>query len=214
MTRGKILAASFVLFATLGAGCSATSTVPTTTAADTSSSDTPDTSSSQVSSSLSMSVDEMTKKQVRITTTMGEIVVQFYPDTAPKAVENFLTLAGDGFYDNVIFHRVIETFMIQGGDPLGTGMGGPGYQFADELNDDREYTRGTLAMANSGRNTNGSQFFIMHQDYALPHNYTIFGHVVSGLDVVDAIAATPTNGNDRPLTDVVMESVMVEDIAE
>ncbi len=161
-----------------------------------------------------MSVDEMTKKQVRITTTMGEIVVQFYPDTAPKAVENFLTLAGDGFYDNVIFHRVIETFMIQGGDPLGTGMGGPGYQFADELNDDREYTRGTLAMANSGRNTNGSQFFIMHQDYALPHNYTIFGHVVSGLDVVDAIAATPTNGNDRPLTDVVMESVMVEDIAE
>lgn len=162
-----------------------------------------------------MSVDEMTKKQVRITTTMGEIVVQFYPDTAPKAVANFLKLAGDGFYDNVIFHRVIETFMIQGGDPLGTGMGGPGYQFADELDDDREYTRGTLAMANSGRNTNGSQFFIMHQDYALPHNYTIFGHVVEGLDVVDAIAATPRDKrNDRPLTDVVMSSVVVEDVSE
>ncbi len=198
---------TLALFTTLGAGCSTASTVPSTTAAETS------TETDTSSSSMPIN-DAIQNKQVRITTTMGEIVVQFYPDTAPKAVENFLTLAGDGFYDNVIFHRVIETFMIQGGDPLGTGMGGPGYQFADELNDDRTYTRGTLAMANSGRNTNGSQFFIMHQDYALPHNYTIFGHVVSGLDVVDAIAATPTNGNDRPLTDVVMKSVVVEDIVE
>ncbi len=153
---------------------------------------------------------EITNKQVRITTNKGDIVVVFYPTTAPLAVSNFIYLAENGFYDNVIFHRVISGFMIQGGDPTGTGMGGPGYKFTDELTDSHTYTRGTLAMANSGPNTNGSQFFIMHKDYPLPHDYTIFGHVTSGLDVVDAIAATPTDSHDRPLSDIVMEKVTVE----
>jgi len=119
----------------------------------------------------------------------------------------------------VIFHRVIAGFMIQGGDPTGTGMGGPGYTFADELNPATQsyqtgYVRGTVAMANAGPNTNGSQFFIMQKDTPLPHSYTIFGHVTSGMDVVDAIAAVPTNGNppvgsNKPLTPIVMEKVTV-----
>jgi cyclophilin family peptidyl-prolyl cis-trans isomerase len=159
---------------------------------------------------------EITNKVVRITTAKGDIVVELYPDTAPVAVSNFLSLAKSGFYDGVIFHRVIKGFMIQGGDPTGTGRGGPGYQFDDELSDDRTYSRGTLAMANAGDDTNGSQFFIMHQDYPLEHKYTIFGKVISGMEVVDAIAETPTDGNppmgnDRPLTDQVMTKVTVED---
>jgi cyclophilin family peptidyl-prolyl cis-trans isomerase len=114
----------------------------------------------------------------------------------------------------VIFHRVISGFMVQGGDPTGTGMGGPGYKFADELDSQsisyqRGYVRGTLAMANSGPNTNGSQFFIMHQDYPLPNNYTIFGRVVDGIEVVDAIAASDVNRNDRPLEDIIMTTVSV-----
>jgi cyclophilin family peptidyl-prolyl cis-trans isomerase len=123
-------------------------------------------------------------------------------------------LAGKGFYNNLIFHRVIPGFMIQGGDPTGTGMGGPGYKFADELNPNTVsykagYVKGTVAMANSGPDTNGSQFFIMQKDTPLPHSYTIFGKVISGLDVVDAIAAVQVNGSDKPLTDVVMKSVTV-----
>jgi cyclophilin family peptidyl-prolyl cis-trans isomerase len=156
--------------------------------------------------------DQIEKKQATIKTNKGDIVIEFYPESAPLAVSNFISLTSEGFYDGVIFHRVIEGFMIQGGDPTGTGRGGPGYQFADELNDDYEYSRGTVAMANAGPNTNGSQFFIMHKDYPLPHDYTIFGHVVSGLDVVDAIATTPKNSGDKPLTDVVMEKVTIEDI--
>lgn len=155
--------------------------------------------------------EQITNKQVRITTDMGEIVIALYPDTAPNTVSNFVSLAGNGFYDGVIFHRVIESFMIQGGDPTGTGRGGPGYKFADELADSRTYTRGTVAMANSGPNTNGSQFFIMHADTALPHLYTIFGQVTSGMDVVDAIAGTDVDTSDRPLSDIVMKTVTVED---
>ncbi len=150
-------------------------------------------------------------KQVRLVTTQGEIVFKLYDDTAPNTVSNFVSLASGGYYDGLIFHRVISSFMIQGGDPTGTGSGGPGYKFADELKDDRPYTRGTVAMANAGANTNGSQFFIMHKDVALPHSYTIFGEVISGIDVVDAIAATPTDGRDRPVTEVVMTKVTVED---
>ncbi len=151
---------------------------------------------------------------VTIQTNKGTIVFDTYDADAPNTVQNFITLANKGFYNGTIFHRVIDGFMIQGGDPTGTGRGGPGYAFADELNPSTPsyqtgYTRGTVAMANSGPNTNGSQFFIMQSDYPLPHNYTIFGHVISGLDVVDAIAKTPRDGNDKPLSPVTMEKVTV-----
>lgn len=150
-----------------------------------------------------------------IVTNKGSIEIEFYSEDAPKTVENFVTLAKKGFYNGVIFHRVISGFMIQGGDPTGTGMGGPGYKFADELNSatpsyKQGYVRGTVAMANSGPNTNGSQFFIMHQNYPLPNNYTIFGKVVSGMEVVDAIASSKTDLHDRPTEQVTMEKVTVE----
>ena len=149
---------------------------------------------------------------VTIKTNKGTIIFETYDNDAPKASSNFITLANKGFYNGLIFHRVIKDFMIQGGDPTGTGMGGPGYKFADELDPSTPsykagYIRGVVAMANSGPDTNGSQFFIMHKDVPLPHNYTIFGKVISGLDVVDAIATTPRDGNDKPLTKVVIESV-------
>lgn len=149
---------------------------------------------------------------VTIETNKGTIVFETYDSDAPKTVDNFVTLAQDGFYDGIIFHRVIPGFMIQGGDPTGTGMGGPGYKFEDELDPNTPsakegYKQGVVAMANSGPNTNGSQFFIMHQDYPLPHQYTIFGKVISGQDVVDAIANVDRNSNDKPDEDVVMEKV-------
>ena len=152
--------------------------------------------------------------KITIETNKGKIVFETYPADAPKAVENFVTLANKGFYNGVIFHRVISGFMIQGGDPTGTGRGGPGYRFEDELNPNTPsykagYTRGVVAMANAGPDTNGSQFFIMHQDYPLPHNYTIFGKVTEGMDVVDAIATSKRNSADRPLEDIVMKSVTV-----
>jgi cyclophilin family peptidyl-prolyl cis-trans isomerase len=150
--------------------------------------------------------------RVRISTNKGDIVVELFQKDAPKTVENFITLVNKEFYNGVIFHRVIKGFMIQGGDPTGTGTGGPGYKFADELNANTEsykrgYVRGTLAMANAGPNTNGSQFFIMHADYPLPNAYTIFGRVVEGLDVVDAIATTAVGRNDKPVEDMVMTKV-------
>ncbi len=155
-----------------------------------------------------------TPMQATLHTNKGDITLEFYPQLAPKTVENFITLSKDGFYDGVIFHRVIEGFMIQGGDPTGTGMGGPGYSFDDELVPSspiaqKGYVRGTVAMANAGPNTNGSQFFIMHQDYPLSYDYTIFGHVTEGMDVVDAIASTPVDAQDKPLEDVVIERVTV-----
>ena len=153
---------------------------------------------------------------VKIRTNKGEITIELFADDAPRTVENFITLAKKSFYNGVIFHRVISGFMIQGGDPTGTGAGGPGYKFADELNPQTEsyqagYVRGTVAMANSGPNTNGSQFFIMHKDYPLPHSYSIFGKVTAGLEVVDAIAASRTDGSDRPLEQIVMEKVEVSE---
>jgi len=127
-------------------------------------------------------------KQVSLQTPRGEIVFELFPDTAPLAVSNFVSLAEMGFYDDVIFHRREEGFVIQGGDPLGTGRGGPGYTFEDELDDSYTYERGIVAMANRGPNTNGSQFFIMLADATqLPKAYTIFGRVTKGMDVVDAI---------------------------
>ncbi len=162
--------------------------------------------------------DLLTKKNnmpiIKIQTNKGDITLELFVDDAPQAVNNFVTLAKKGFYDGVIFHRVISGFMIQGGDPTGTGRGGPGYQFADELNPNTTsykegYKRGVVAMANAGPNTNGSQFFIMHQDYALAHDYTIFGKVTAGLEVVDAIASEKVDGSDRPLKEVVMKKVEV-----
>jgi cyclophilin family peptidyl-prolyl cis-trans isomerase len=151
---------------------------------------------------------------ITIKTNLGEIVFNTYNNDAPKTVENFITLAKKGFYNGVIFHRVIDGFMIQGGDPTGTGMSGPGYQFEDELNPDTAsykegYKKGVVAMANAGPNTNGSQFFIMLKDTPLPNAYTIFGKVVSGQEVVDAIGKVKTDANDKPLSPVTIESVTV-----
>ncbi len=144
-----------------------------------------------------------------IKTNHGTLEIELDPSRSPTTVNNFVTLARDGFYDGVIFHRVIPGFMIQGGDPTGTGTGGPGYKFRDELEGEGKYSRGTVAMANAGPNTNGSQFFIMHTDYGLPHNYTIFGQLKSGQDALDSIAGTQTARGDRPVEDCVMESVTI-----
>ena len=144
-----------------------------------------------------------------IKTSAGDIVVELSKDT-PTTTNNFVFLAQEKFYDGVIFHRVIPGFMIQGGDPTGTGMGGPGYKFADEKFAG-EYKRGTIAMANSGPNTNGSQFFIMHADYPLPPNYVIFGTTKSGLDIVDKIAAGKTGPSDRPVEPVSISTIEVSE---
>lgn len=155
------------------------------------------------------------KKQFEVTlqTTEGPIVIALNSDQTPKTVKNFVDLAKKGFYNNTIFHRIIKGFMIQGGDPQGTGMGDPGYKFDDEPFTG-EYKRGTIAMANSGPNTNGSQFFIMHADYPLPPAYVIFGHVTSGMETVDKIANAPTTmGGDgamsKPINPVKITSVEV-----
>src|SRR3954463_9340777 len=136
-------------------------------------------------------------------TNKGAIAVELFDDDAPKTVSNFTKLAGDGFYDGVIFHRVIPDFMIQGGDPTGTGSGGPGYQFEDEFND-HKVERGALAMANAGPNTNGSQFFIVTAEATpwLDGKHTVFGRVTSGMDVVDEISKVDTGPGDRPSDDV------------
>jgi peptidyl-prolyl cis-trans isomerase A (cyclophilin A) len=152
---------------------------------------------------------------ITLETSMGNIVFETYNNDAPKTVENFITLAKKGFYDGIIFHRVIDGFMIQGGDPTGTGTGGPGYSFADELNPNTDsykagYKKGVVAMANAGPNTNGSQFFIMLEDYPLPNSYSIFGKVVSGQETVDAIGKVKTGANDKPVTPVVIKKVTVE----
>ena len=143
-------------------------------------------------------------------TNHGAIAVELFDDDAPKTVDNFLSLARKGFYDGVIFHRVIPDFMIQGGDPTGTGTGGPGYTFEDEFND-HPVARGALAMANAGPNTNGSQFFIVTADACpwLDGKHTVFGRVTSGMDVIDTISSLETDGRDRPREDVVIENVAV-----
>jgi cyclophilin family peptidyl-prolyl cis-trans isomerase len=143
-----------------------------------------------------------------LNTSKGPIAVELFDDDAPKTVENFRTLAGKGFYGGVIFHRVIPDFMIQGGDPTGTGSGGPGYTFEDEFND-RKVVRGALAMANAGPNTNGSQFFIVTAEACpwLDGKHTVFGQVSDGMDVVDAISGVETDAGDRPREDVKIDSV-------
>ncbi|HET8557940.1 MAG TPA: peptidylprolyl isomerase [Gaiellaceae bacterium] len=141
-------------------------------------------------------------------TNHGAIELELHDGDAPKTVENFRKLAADGFYEGVIFHRVIPDFMIQGGDPTGTGTGGPGYQFEDEFND-HPVARGALAMANAGPNTNGSQFFIVTADACpwLDGKHTVFGRVTNGMDVVDTISQVETGAGDRPSEDVVIERV-------
>jgi peptidyl-prolyl cis-trans isomerase B (cyclophilin B) len=141
-------------------------------------------------------------------TNHGAIGIELFDEDAPKTVQNFVKLAHDGFYDGVIFHRVIPDFMIQGGDPTGTGSGGPGYTFADEFNE-HPVARGALAMANAGPNTNGSQFFIVTADACpwLDGKHTVFGRVTDGMDVVDAISSLETDARDRPREDVVIERV-------
>jgi peptidyl-prolyl cis-trans isomerase B (cyclophilin B) len=143
-------------------------------------------------------------------TSQGAIALELFDDDAPKTVENFVKLARDGFYDGVIFHRVIPDFMIQGGDPTGTGRGGPGYTFEDEIND-HKVERGALAMANAGPDTNGSQFFIVTTDSApwLDGKHTVFGRVTDGMDVVDAISEVERDMNDKPRSDVTIDRVSV-----
>jgi len=158
-----------------------------------------------------MSIDARKKYSATLQTSAGTIVVSLAAKETPVTVNNFVFLAKEKFYDGTIFHRIIKNFMIQGGDPEGTGMGGPGYQFDDEQFEG-QYGRGTIAMANSGPNTNGSQFFIMHQDYPLPPNYVIFGTVVEGLDVVDKIAEAktlPGGEGSSPVTPVIIETVTI-----
>jgi cyclophilin family peptidyl-prolyl cis-trans isomerase len=157
-----------------------------------------------------MVIDTGKSYSATIETTAGTLSAEFFVGDAPKTVNNFVFLAREGYYEDVIFHRVIKGFMIQGGDPTGSGRGGPGYRFDDEPVT-RQYLRGTLAMANAGPNTNGSQFFIMHADYPLPPNYTIFGKLTAGEDVLDAIATAPTGAQDRPNNPVVIQSVSIEE---
>ncbi len=147
-----------------------------------------------------------------IETTRGPVTVEMRPDLAPKHVARIKELARQGFYDGVMFHRVIPNFMAQTGDPTGTGTGGPGYRFKDEPVT-RKYQRGTLAMANAGPNTNGSQFFICHQDLTgkLPKNYTLFGQVTKGMDIVDQIVGAPRNNRDLPDAPVAMKSVTIHE---
>jgi cyclophilin family peptidyl-prolyl cis-trans isomerase len=146
-----------------------------------------------------------------MTTTEGPIVFELFDEDAPKTVENFKKLAGQGFYDGLIFHRVIKDFMIQGGCPQGTGTGGPGYTFEDEFND-HKVVRGALAMANAGPNTNGSQFFIVTTEAAswLDGKHTVFGQVTEGMDVVDRLEAAPTDRSDRPDEPLGIETLTVE----
>jgi len=141
-------------------------------------------------------------------TNRGAIAIELLDEDAPKTVENFRKLAGEGFYDGVIFHRVIPDFMIQGGDPTGTGSGGPGYTFEDEINEHR-VVRGALAMANAGPNTNGSQFFVVTAEACpwLDGKHTVFGRVSGGMDVIDDISAIETDARDRPREDVTIERV-------
>lgn len=165
----------------------------------------------QYSAPPEMTIDLSKSYTATLHTSRGDIALSLHAERSPQTVNNFVFLARDGYYAGCVFHRVISGFMIQGGDPTGTGRGGPGYRFRDEIEGEGSYTRGTLAMANAGPNTNGSQFFIMHQNGGLPHSYTIFGEVTDGLDVVDEIATTDTDRSDRPQEDILINEVTVHE---
>ncbi|MBQ90437.1 MAG: peptidylprolyl isomerase [Acidimicrobiaceae bacterium] len=162
-----------------------------------------------------MEIDADTTYVAEMVTSMGSMTIHLDPARAPKTVNNFVFLARQGYYDGVIFHRVINGFVAQGGDPTGTGRGGPGYQFEDELPAPGRYELGSLAMANAGPNTNGSQFFIITgpSGVGLPPQYSLFGQVVKGLDVADAMQQVATGPGDRPLEDIVIESVTISEAA-
>ena len=164
----------------------------------------------QYDSAPEMSIDPEGRYQAVLHTSQGDITLRMLPEVAPQSVNSFLFLAREGFYDGCTFHRVIPGFVAQGGDPTGTGTGGPGYRFVDEPVKQR-YQLGSLAMANAGPNTNGSQFFLISgpSGVGLPPQYNHFGQVVKGLDVVDAMQNVPTGRGDRPLTDVVINSVTI-----
>ncbi len=152
--------------------------------------------------------------KITLSTNFGDITLELFPKSAPKAVENFLGLAEKGYYNSVIFHRVIRDFMIQGGDPTGTGMGGKSLwfrAFEDEIDRDLTHMRGVISMANAGKNTNGSQFFIVTTEDAsfLDGKHTIFGRVIDGMDVVDEIESLPTDAHDRPKLDAIIESTKI-----
>ena len=157
-----------------------------------------------------MALDPAHKYAATIDTSAGQMTADLFVTDAPQTVNNFVFLARDGFYEGAIFHRVIPGFMVQGGDPTGTGRGGPGYRFNDEPVN-RRYERGILAMANAGPNTNGSQFFVMHADYGLPPNYTIFGKLTAGEDTLDKIATAPTGAQDRPTQPVTINKVTISE---
>ena len=172
----------------------------------------------QWSAPPALALDPNTKYTATIKTSQGDMQADLFSKDAPNTVNNFVFLARENFYDGVIFHRIIKDFMVQTGDPTGTGTGGPGYRFNDELNTPQSYERGTLAMANAGPNTQGSQFFICHTSLQgkLPKNYTIFGQVTQGLDVLDAIAGVPvgpsqTGERSKPQTEVKIQSVTIEE---
>ena len=156
-------------------------------------------------------IDPEKRYTATMETSMGTLVIALDPVRAPKTVNNFVFLAGYKYYEGIIFHRIINGFVCQGGDPTGTGTGGPGYRFEDELPKSGQYQIGSLAMANAGPNTNGSQFFLISgpSGVGLPPNYSLFGQVVKGLDVVDAMQKVPTARGDRPVTDVVINSVTI-----
>lgn len=193
---------AFILFSALmlvGAGCATNPPAQT---------------SLKIESPMDIQIDTNKKYVATLHTTKGDIEIAMDTKQTPVTTNNFVTLARKDFYNGTIFHRTIANFMIQGGDPQGTGSGGPGYKFDDEPITG-EYTRGTVAMANSGRNTNGSQFFIMHADVPLPKNYVIFGKVTKGLDVVDAIATAPVTSSggekSKPVSPVVVEKVEIRE---
>lgn len=165
----------------------------------------------EFSSPPEMGIDPDKRYTATLSTSLGEIVIALDAVKAPETVNNFVFLALNHYYDGVIFHRIINGFMCQGGDPTGTGRGGPGYRFADELPKPREYQIGSVAMANAGPDTNGSQFFIVSgpSGVGLPPAYSLFGQVVKGLDVVDSMQRVDTDRNDRPREDVVIESVSI-----
>ncbi|MBI2853780.1 MAG: peptidylprolyl isomerase [Chloroflexi bacterium] len=165
-----------------------------------------------------MTIDPKKKYAAVMHTTKGDITFDLFAAEVPITVNNFVFLARDGYYNGVKFHRIIKDFMIQSGDPRGDGTGGPGYRFQDEPVT-RNYVAGTLAMANAGANTNGSQFFVVHKDYPLPKNYTIFGIVTQGMEVVDKIASTPTvRGSDgamsKPTETVLINSIDIKESAK
>lgn len=162
---------------------------------------------------MEMTIDPEATYQATISTSLGGMVAYLYPKRAPQTVNNFVNLARYHYYDGLVFHRIIPGFMIQGGCPEGSGRGGPGYRFADELPEPHQYEIGSLAMANAGPNTNGSQFFIVSgpSGVGLPPSYSLFGKLIAGLDVLDTIQGVKTARGDRPVTDVTINSIVIEE---